>query len=93
MNTMSHFETHRLRNIRKEACFTQAEMGKLLGVSRETILHIENGKEGSVDALGLHLIRNWYLVCRERLCPLTHNDWSRHIKTFLHISDDHNHHD
>lgn len=35
---------NRLRELRKQASISQADMGKVLGVSRQTVNAIENGK-------------------------------------------------
>lgn len=79
------FNPERLRNMRKEAGITQKQLGDILGLSRETVLHIENGAPGSIDTLEIHVIRNWYIACEEKLCPLTKKEWAEYIKSFFDI--------
>lgn len=44
---------NRLREIRQEKNLTQEELGKLLGVSRQTISSIEKGQYNPSSKLGL----------------------------------------
>ena len=79
------FNPERLRNMRKEAGITQKELGDILGLSRETILHIENGAKGSIDTLEVHVIRSWYIACEEKICQPTKDEWAKYIKSFFGI--------
>lgn len=85
MDIAEKFNPERLRNMRKEAGITQKQMGDILGLSRETVLHIENGAQGSIDTLGIHVIRKWYGTCEDKLCPLTKKEWAVYIKSFFDI--------
>lgn len=79
----ANFETERLRNMRKEAGINQAELGLILGIARETVIHIEKGSPGSVNTLECNLIRNWYLACEPKLSPLTKQNWAGYLVTFF----------
>lgn len=61
-NTPSH--TH-LKELRIEAGLTQTELGVLVGVSRETVSAIENGKVSQLENLGVPKINRWYATCLE----------------------------
>lgn len=53
-----------LRDLRKEAGFTQDELAPRIGISRETISAVENAKPETIDSLSIEMIRKWWSVCR-----------------------------
>lgn len=59
------FSGKELRSLRKEAGFTQAEIAKKVGVSRETAVAIENEHPRTIDALSLEVVNAWWLACRK----------------------------
>lgn len=86
MDNFETFNPERLRNIRKEAGITQKQLGEKLGLSRETVLHIENGAPGSIDSLEIHVIKKWYNHCEDNISKPTKDDWAIYIKSFFNIS-------
>ncbi len=58
------FDVEILKTMRKEAGFTQAEIAKAIGVSRETIVAIENAHPRAVEALSASNLEYWGNVCR-----------------------------
>lgn len=52
-----------LRQMRKEAGYTQADMGKKVGLSRETIINIEKDSPESIIALEAIVVRKWRTAC------------------------------
>ena len=85
MTNNDKFNPERLRNIRKEAGITQKQLGELLGLSRETVLHIENGAKGSIDTLEIHVIRSWYNACESGISQPTKDEWGEYIKSFFNL--------
>ena len=70
--------THNLKTARLEAGFTQKGLGSAIGISRETVVAIENNSIGSVAALRLEVVKNWLDACRagngnERIANVTHD--------------------
>lgn len=56
-----------LRQARKSAGFRQAELGKRIGISRETVIHIEGFAECSVLSLECEVLKRWFSVCASKL--------------------------
>ena len=61
------FEGEALRRIRLGADYTQVQLAKRLGVTRETISAIENERIGTIESLDMLLVKRWLQVCRGRL--------------------------
>ncbi|GHB66420.1 hypothetical protein GCM10008107_14520 [Psychrosphaera saromensis] len=59
------FSGKELRGLRKEAGFTQAQIAKEIGISRETVVAIENEHPKVIDALSLEVVNAWWLACRQ----------------------------
>ena len=56
-----------LRISRKLAGYTQDNFGKQIGLSRETINHIEGLYENTVLSLECEVVKRWYSICAQRL--------------------------
>ena len=82
-----YFDPKILRQMRREAGLYQKDLAETLGVSRETVLHIEKGKASSIRSLELGLIRQWYLACAENTSPTTKKNFAKQINDFLKITD------
>ena len=52
-----------LRQMRKEAGFTQVEMAKKVGLSRETVINIEKDSTETILALEAIVLRKWRSAC------------------------------
>lgn len=55
-----------LRNLRKEAGYTQGELAQRLGLSRETVSAIENHKPETMRTLQIEVVNKWWSVCRSK---------------------------
>lgn len=82
-----YFEPKILRQMRREAGFYQKQLAEALGVSRETVLHIEKGKESSIRSLELSLIRRWYSICEENISITTKKNFAKQVMDYLSISE------
>ena len=73
--------------MRREAGLYQKDLAEALGVSRETVLHIEKGKTSSLRTLELSIIRQWYLAYAKNTSPTTKQNFAKQVMDFLMISD------
>ena len=62
---MAQFSGKELKNLRKEAGFTQKVLAQKIGISRETVVAIENEHPKTIDALSLEVVNAWWAVCRK----------------------------
>ena len=62
---MAHFSGLELKNLRKEAGFTQKVLASQIGISRETVVAIENEHPKTIDSLSLEVVYAWWLACRK----------------------------
>jgi len=60
-----------LKNLRKEAGFTQDNLAKEIELSRETVVAIEGNKPKTVNALQLSVVNEWWQLCREKATDST----------------------
>lgn len=58
-----------MKAARKTSGYSQEELGKLIGISRETVLHIEGMMECSVLSLECEVLKRWFRVCSQRISP------------------------
>lgn len=69
-----------LKQVRLDAEFTQKELGERIGVSRETVIAIENLHPGTVDALKMNVITKWWVSCKFAAPLETKNLFSAIVK-------------
>jgi len=62
---MTHFSGKELRSLRKEAGFTQKDLATKIGISRETVIAIENEHAKTIASLSLDVVNAWWNLCRE----------------------------
>lgn len=67
----SHYMGKELKALRVEAKFTQQQLADKLCISRETISAIENEHSGTMGALSLEVIKNWWAICRQEIPQAT----------------------
>ena len=72
-----------LRDIRKEAKFTQRELAKRIHISRETIIAIENERPGTIQTIQLETLKRWWRVCDTRISSQTRLRFTNYVKKFL----------
>lgn len=82
---MEKFSGEQLKQIRKEAGYTQVELAKLLRVHRDTIGHIENNKPGTIDEISADLIRRWWQKCSSRVSENTRYSFKLFIKKYFNV--------
>ncbi|MFT4993073.1 MAG: HTH-type transcriptional regulator/antitoxin HipB [Paraglaciecola sp.] len=56
-----------LRKMRKEAGYTQVDMAKKVGLSRETVINIEKDLSETISALEVIVVRKWRTACGLRM--------------------------
>ena len=78
-----YFDTKILRQLRREAGLYQKDLAEQLGVSRETVLHIEKGKLSSIRSLELGLLRKWYTICCENSSPTTKKRFAQQLSDYI----------
>lgn len=60
-----------LKTARVNAELTQAELAKLIGLSRETIIAIENNYDKTIENLSLFVISKWIKACGNKVAEST----------------------
>lgn len=55
-----------LKNLRKEAGYTQKQLADKVGISRETVSAIENGHVNILKGLREEALSKWWLVCKHK---------------------------
>lgn len=71
MTRRKKFSGVQLRSLRKEAGYTQEELGFRIGISRETVSAIENEKPETISNIGVEVINSWWSICRQRASEQT----------------------
>jgi DNA-binding XRE family transcriptional regulator len=61
---MSHFSGKELKKLRKEAGFTQKLLAGKVGISRETVVAIENEHPKTIESLNIEVVNAWWQACR-----------------------------
>lgn len=80
------FSGKKLKEMRKESGYTQVELAVRLGISRETVIAIENEHPGTIDSLGVGTLKLWWKVCNQRISQQSRNDFVEYVKNFLNIA-------
>jgi len=80
---MANFSGTELKNLRKEAGFTQRELASRIGISRETVLAIENDRPQTMDSLSLEVVNSWWLLCRQSVCESSQLSFKVQIMKFF----------
>lgn len=60
------FSGKHLKALRTAAQFTQLELAKQLGISRETVVAIETENKGSFQNLSMANIKKWWEICESK---------------------------
>ncbi|MFT6992855.1 MAG: DNA-binding XRE family transcriptional regulator [Paraglaciecola sp.] len=77
-----------LRDLRKEAGFTQEELAPRVGLGRETISAVENGKQETISNLSAETINKWWSVCRSKAKEETRQSFMGLIMGYFKIISD-----
>jgi DNA-binding XRE family transcriptional regulator len=68
-----------LRKIRKEAGYSQEQLGLLLGLTRETINKIENNNPGSIESLAIGKVQDWWQICSVKISKVSQRNFKQYI--------------
>jgi len=80
---MAHFSGKELRSLRKEAGFTQKALAEKIGISRETVVAIENEHPKTIDSLSLEVVNAWWLACRKSVSESSQLSFKAQILKFF----------
>lgn len=75
-----------LRDLRKDAGFTQEELAEKLDISRETVVAIENNHKQTIEALALKKVVEWRIACESKAGSMTIAKFTSHLKKVLKLS-------
>lgn len=80
---MNTFSSNAFKKLRTEAGLTQEELGKIIGISRDTVIAIEKGHPATIDALKLKVIKAWWITCKKRSSEPSQHTFKSAIINFL----------
>lgn len=66
-STNTSFDGTKLKHLRKSAKLTQEQLAFELGLTRETIGHIEKNKPSALRGLTVDNFTKWAMVCNEHV--------------------------
>lgn len=78
-----NFSGKELKALRKEAGFTQAELAKVIGLSRETVVAIENEHPKTIEALSMEVVNGWWLACRKSVSESSQLSFKAQVLKFF----------
>lgn len=76
-----------LKNMRKEANYTQQELATRIGISRETVSAIENAKIETLNNISAEVISAWHIACRQGATSDTKTKFLSHMMKYLGFSE------
>ena len=79
---LSHMITA-MKQARKSSGYSQLQFGKLVGISRETVVHIEGLVECTVLSLECGVLKRWFSVCASRISAVQRDDLQKAINAWL----------
>lgn len=80
---MANFSGRELRSLRKEAGFTQKEIATRIGISRETVVAIENEHPKTIDSLSLEVVNAWWIACRKSVSESSQLSFKAQVLRFF----------
>lgn len=72
-----------LKNMRKEAGYTQQQLADRIGISRETVVAIENSSPSKVGNIKMIVISRWWKVCKSKTTESTRTSFKSTINKFF----------
>jgi DNA-binding XRE family transcriptional regulator len=81
------FSGRHLRVMRQEAGFTQKQMARRLGISRETVVAIENEYPSAIGSLEIQLMTEWWQICRPLIQEDTRKSFIAYMAGFFGITE------
>ncbi|PAJ75767.1 transcriptional regulator [Pseudoalteromonas sp. NBT06-2] len=82
---MIDFSGVELKNLRKEAGYTQKELAVIIGISRETVVAIENEHPKTIDSLSLEVVNAWWVTCRKSVSESSQLSFKVQVMKFFGI--------
>ena len=82
---MAHFSGIALRDLRKEAGFTQKSLASKIGISRETVVAIENEHAKTINSLSLEVVNAWWLSCRTLVSESSQLSFKSQVMEYFHL--------
>lgn len=80
-----YIDGQKLQKLRNEVGLTQEELGNRLGISRETVVAIENNYPGTIENLSFTIVEAWTRTCRSKSRPALLAEWEAYVKKLLGI--------
>lgn len=74
-----------LRQMRKEAGYTQLELEVRVGLERSTIIKIEKDDPASIEALDAVVLRKWKNACKSKMHLSTIATYQRVVMKFFNL--------
>lgn len=68
---------------RKSTGYSQDNFGKLIGISRETVVHIEGLVECTVLSLECEVLKRWYAACASKISEYERENLQTAITEYL----------
>lgn len=82
---MSHFSGKELKRLRKEAGFTQKLLAGKIGISRETVVAIENEHPKTIESLNIEVVNAWWQSCRHLVSEPSQLSFKAQVMKFFAI--------
>lgn len=81
------FSGQKLKELRQAAIpkITQQALADKLGVCRETVVAIENEKDGSINSLPISTIQQWYEICSPNVSTRQSDKFLTYVMKFFGI--------
>jgi len=76
-----------LKNLRKEAGFTQRELAVRIGISRETVSAIERNVPKTINSLEAEVVSAWHIACQQDASADTRVLFLGHIMKYFGFSE------
>lgn len=82
---MAHFSGIALKDLRKEAGFTQKLLASKIGISRETVVAIENEHPKTLNSLSLEVVNAWWKNCRTLVSEASQISFKLQVIKYFHL--------
>lgn len=83
MEKNTHFSGRELRRLRQESGYTQKTMARRLGVSRETVVALENEYPSAIGSVEARLIQKWFQITRNLVEAQTRKSFMAYVVKYF----------